>query len=182
MAASTSATAAPNGNDAVASNGTAEKKAAKSKNALRRQKAKAKKAQGDREGSIATTGYATETDAETDHEGQAALGTPSASMEDLTIDTSDPAYAQYAAIMDKFQGTDADAEEKKVSQDVLSFPKSLTRRGCQDDGPKGAEIIYSDEEDDDEEDRENAVANAQRMSKKKRRQAAVRHATTPGPT
>lgn len=114
MAASTSTTTAPNGTTAAA-NGTAEKKASKSKNALRRQKAKAKKAQGDRESSVATTGYATETDAETDHEGQTALGTPSASMEDLTIDTSDPAYAQFAAIMDKFQGTDTEAEEKKVS-------------------------------------------------------------------
>lgn len=114
MAASTSATTVPNGTTAAA-NGTAEKKAPKSKNALRRQKAKAKKAQGDRESSVATTGYATETDTETDHEGQTALGTPSASMEDLTIDTSDPAYAQFAAIMDKFQGTDAEAEEKKVS-------------------------------------------------------------------
>ena len=114
MAASTSTTAAPNGNSA-APNGTAEKKAAKSKNALRRQKAKAKKAQSDRESSVATTGYATETDVETDHEEKPAIGTPSASMADLTIDTSDPTYAQFAAIMDKFQGTDAEEEERKVS-------------------------------------------------------------------
>lgn len=114
MAAPTTATAPNGANPAL--NGTSDKKTAKSKNALRRQKAKAKKAQGDREGSVATTGYATETDGETHHEGQNVLGTPS---EDLTIDTSDPAYAQFAAIMDKFQGTDADAEEKKVGHPVV---------------------------------------------------------------
>lgn len=110
MAAPTSAPAVPS------TNGDAQKKAAKSKNALRRQKAKAKKAHGesqsDREGSVATTGYAT-TDVETDNEGNASLVTPSTSVDDLTIDTSDPAYAEYVKIMDKFQGTDAEDENKE---------------------------------------------------------------------
>jgi hypothetical protein len=104
---------------APATNGDVQKKAAKSKNALRRQKAKAKKAHGesqsDREGSVATTGYAT-TDVETDNEGHDSLVTPSTSVDDLTIDTNDPAYAQFAEIFNKFQDTGADGEnEEKVS-------------------------------------------------------------------
>ncbi|KAJ9107873.1 hypothetical protein QFC19_002779 [Naganishia cerealis] len=155
MAASNLTATPPNG--ASAANGDSQKKTAKSKNALRRQKAKAKKAHGgdqsDRAGSVATTGYGTETDAETDHE---AVVTPSASVDDLTIDTSDPTYAQFAEIFGKFQGTDAqDATEE-----------------TQDEGPKKAEIIYSDEEDDDEDERERALTNAQKLSKKKKRQMA----------
>lgn len=117
MVASTLIPAAANGTSAVNGDST-QKKTAKSKNALRRQKAKAKKAHGDeqseRAGSVATTGYGTETDVETDNE---ALVTPSASVDDLTIDTSDPAYAQFADIFGKFQGTDAqdEAEQTHVS-------------------------------------------------------------------
>lgn len=118
MAAPTSAPAVPS------TNGDAQKKAAKSKNALRRQKAKAKKAHGEsqshREGSVATTGYAT-TDVETDNEGHSSLVTPSTSVDDFTIDTSDPRYAEYAKIMEKFQ----DDEDEKKEQVRLEQMSSL---------------------------------------------------------
>lgn len=97
-------------------NGDVQKKTAKSKNALRRQKAKAKKAHGesqsDREGSTATTGYAT-TDVETDTEGIPSLVTPATSLDDLTIDTTDPTYAQFAEIFNKFQETGTAGENKE---------------------------------------------------------------------
>lgn len=126
MVASTLVPAGQNGTSTA--NGDNQKKTAKSKNALRRQKAKAKKAHGDdqseRAGSVATTGYGTETDAETDNE---AIVTPSATVDDLAIDTSDPAYAQFADIFGKFQGTDAQ-EEAEQAQVSLAHNRKVSRR------------------------------------------------------
>lgn len=131
---------------------------AKSKNHLRRMKAKAKKlAEQPIDQPVAgATEEGASGDAEVKQEQDEDVPMPASSAASAEFDLNDPAMAMFSSVFAKFQG-DAD---QQMSDEVV------------DQGPEKAEVIYSDEEDDDEEDRERALANQQRLSKKKKRQLA----------
>jgi len=79
------------------------------------------------------------------------------SMDTLAVDTSDPAYAEFASILGKFQEQAVDGS------------------GPVDSGPSKGEIYYSDEEDEDEEE---AAARKKQyeqdgLTRRQRRAAAV---------
>ncbi|CED82612.1 Splicing factor 3b, subunit 2 [Phaffia rhodozyma] len=135
-----------------------------SRNQLKRDKKKAKKANA----SVETpNGHTDHTDAETtdaestvdaESEVESELSTPATSVEDLTasIDLSDPAFASFASVLQRFQADDQSTPVDGVGGDGIAS--------------KG-EVIYSDEEDEDEEDQDER-AEKEKLSKKKQRKLA----------